>query len=266
MFDEEIEHNWAEAASKNPRLFDGSKFRLHSATVKDGKVIMKLGLTGYKEYLGTNLLQENRFRVLVEDGQKNHNDANAYLSNALGCEALLLTTDLQAVFLRRSGAVGSCCGEYNGPSGHPEPGQVGLPKDGNGVAFADCSDIGEKVCAQLFDSVVDEIHAETNIPLNSLSAPLLMGTMADSRKKPDLLFFVTTSLDVDAVRACYNSDPEEAWESDRLAFVAESDLKQCGLPLTQVTQAAIQLYTQHVHNDVAHGKIASMQQVNSLPF
>lgn len=244
-----IEDRWAAAVARNPRTFDGSKFRMARITWADGQSAIKLdlGLTSYKEYLGTNRLDEPDFLKLGRDGQDALGDAAAHLSNALGCEALLLTVDKQVVLLRRSTAVGTHEGLYNGPSGHPEPGSAGLPKDGSAALAAvlageAAAEASQRVRQELFASVLDEICAETNVPRDSLSAPRLIGCMADSRGKPDLLFFVQTSLDGAAVRDCYARGAEEGWESDRLALVAIAEMKQCRLQKTPVTRAAIECF------------------------
>mmetsp|Transcript_82866 Transcript_82866/g.238105 ORF Transcript_82866/g.238105 Transcript_82866/m.238105 type:complete len:298 (-) Transcript_82866:272-1165(-) len=242
ILDTLIEKQWGAAVARNPRTFDGSKFRLDGITWVEGgcAVEFRFGLTSYKEYLGTNRLEDAQFLQLRRDGEESHGDACAHLSNALGCEALLLTSDRQVVLLRRSAAVGTHGGLYNGPSGHPEPGSAGLPKDG--VAALGATVGGEEadvVRRELFKSVLDEISAETNVPHDSLTQPKLIGCMADVRGKPDVLFFVQTTLDAAAVRECYDRGAEEGWESDRLTFMSEADLASCALPMTAVTRVAI---------------------------
>mmetsp|Transcript_75193 Transcript_75193/g.243394 ORF Transcript_75193/g.243394 Transcript_75193/m.243394 type:complete len:273 (-) Transcript_75193:304-1122(-) len=159
ILDTLIEKQWGAAVARNPRTFDGSKFRLDGITWVEGgcAVELRLGLTSYKEYMGTNRLEDAQFLQLRRDGEESHGDACAHLSNALGCEALLLTSDRQVVLLRRSAAVGTHGGLYNGPSGHPEPGSAGLPKDG--VAALGATVGGEEVDVvrrELFKSVFCE--------------------------------------------------------------------------------------------------------------
>lgn len=234
-----IDERWSAAVEANPRIFDGSKFRLkHIAWSPDGQAVgLQLGLTGYKEYLGTNRLEEDLWRQLRDDGERVHGDAAAHLSNALGCEAIFLTSDGQAVMLRRSGAVGTHSGLYNGPSGHPEPSHAGLLADG-----CDSDSIEERVCQELFDSVLQEVHEETNVPREVLSPPRLIGCMADATGKPDIIFLVRTSMDSNSVRDCYSKGAVEGWESDRLTFQPVSKLAECELPMTAVTRAAVDCF------------------------
>ena len=83
---------WSAATAKNPRIFDGSKFRLHRAAVAsdNSTVLLELGLTSYREYLGTNRLPAAERDQLEADGRAAHGDAAAVMSNALGCETILL--------------------------------------------------------------------------------------------------------------------------------------------------------------------------------
>lgn len=242
-----IENSWSAAVARNPRVFDGSKFRLQRiAWSNDGaKVELDLGLTSYKEYLGTNRLEPPLRLQLEKDGESTHGDRNAYLSNALGCETVLVTSDGQAVLLRRSGAVATHSGLYNGPSGHPEPAHAGVEEAGRpghtlvpSTEDATGNEAEQRACQELFDSVLQEVHEETNVPREQLTPPRLIGCMADATGKPDLLFKTDTFLDAAGVRECYAQGAVEAWESDRLAFHPVDALGECPLPMTAVTRAA----------------------------
>ncbi|CAK9031893.1 unnamed protein product [Durusdinium trenchii] len=187
--EDEIESSWEAALAKNPRLFNGSKFRLRRVSLVSSTcppvLTMELGLTSYKEYLGTNRLSAEKRKRFEDDGQK-HGDKGAHFSNALGCEAVLCTSDQQMVLLRRSGAVGTHAGLYNGPSGHPEPKNLGL----DDVLPDPSRELSEAVRRELFQSALDEVVAETGVAVETLSEPVLMGIMVDSTQKPDALFFV----------------------------------------------------------------------------
>ncbi|CAE7836651.1 Nudt22 [Symbiodinium microadriaticum] len=226
--DSRIEEIWTEAVTKNSRIYDGSKFRLQGVSWSRGLLQVDLGLTGYKEYLGT-LVGPWR----SADSSRSMGSA-AHFSQALGCEAVLATADGQAVLLRRSGAVGTNSGLYNGPSGHPEPKNV---SEAPAASASSSSSIA--VQQELFRSVVDEAVAETNVPRESLAEPELMGFMADSTGKPDVLFLLRTSFTSEEVQLAYSKGAEEAWESDRLTFWPLTKLHECSLPLTAVTRAAI---------------------------
>ena len=243
-----IERVWesklTRAAASGGKLFDQSKFRLHAIKWTGGAtrgppiVDVCLGLTSYKEYVGTNLIGDDERRVLEADGTTSHADPCAHLSNALGCETILLTSDEQVVLLRRSSAVSTGTGLYNGPSGHAEPSHARIDQhaqDPDAMAEA-----AERAADELFGAILQEVHDETNVPIADLSAPLLIGAMADSSRKPDLLFVTMTRLDADRVRAAYAQGANEGWESDRLAFWPSARLAECEdeLPLTAVTRAA----------------------------
>lgn len=246
--DDEIDATWnrrlAAAKASGGKLFDMSKFRLHRIgwSGRGGEELcIELGLTSYKEYVGTNQAPSERRVALEVDGVAACGDCTAHLSNALGVETLLLTSDKKVVLLRRSAKVSGHIGLYNGPSGHAEPSHAGL--DGElfrptGLAASGLA------CAELFGSVKQEVHEETNVPLDALTEPRLIGAMADSSHKPDLLFVTTTTLDAAGVRAAYARGATEGWESDKLAFWPADDLAACprALPLTPVTRAALECY------------------------
>ena len=240
----------ATTQARGGRLFNATKFRLHSIQwaddgARDG-VVIELGLTCYKDYVGTNLLPDAERLALEAAGGSA--DPNAHLSNALGCETVLLTSDGLVTMLRRSGAVATGTGLYNGPSGHPEPSHAGI--EGHASNESDASVVTrleELARAEIFRSVLLEVHEETNVPLAALSEPRLIGAMADRSRKPDLLFVTHTKLSANEVRAAYAAGAVEGWESDRLAFCSLGQQQEGqelapnvgDLPLTAVTRAAI---------------------------
>lgn len=207
-----------------------------------GVVTLDLGLTSYAEYLGTNRLDARDARdVRVRDGVRNFGDPGAHFANALGCETLLITSDEHVVLLLRSSAVATHSGNYNGPSGHPEPTNVGITPDtwrhsGAGEALS------KAACSELFDSVVQEVVDESNVPRASLSEPRLLGAMTDSAGKPDILFVTRTDLDCGAVREAYARGGKESWESEGLTLINVADIGSIRMPLAATTRAAIECF------------------------
>lgn len=229
---------WAARLAASPRMFDAPKYRLASTAASEGQCVLRVGLTGYREYIGTHLSPE--FSRLVADGES-INDANAHLSCALGVETVLLTADDHIVLLRRSREVATSAGEYNGPSGHPEPEQA----VGGLTASADA------VKDQLWAAVLAETVEETNVRADSLQEPLLIGAMLDERRKPDLIFCTRTTLSSEEVLAAYRAGAPDAWESSGMIAVPPAprsaggtvggwDCGALGVRLTAVTQAAMQ--------------------------
>jgi len=231
-----IDEVWREKLASGARLFDQTKFRLRRIARTAAGVEMEVGLTRYKEYIGTHA--GGRVLALQAAAEAAHGERRAHLSCALGCEAVLLTRERQVVLLRRSGATASHQRLYNGPSGHAEPAHAGVETHGGMCADSAAA----RVVRELFEAIVQEVHEETNIPKESLSEPLLIGAMEDSRLKPDLLFLLSTSLDAAAVRACYSRGATEVWESDKLVFWPADTIDSCSLPLTPVTRAAIDCF------------------------
>jgi hypothetical protein len=233
--DSRIDELWRAKLDGGSKLFDQSKFRLRRIGWEGRRIRLELGLTGYKEYIGTHRRPENELAALEAAGSAMHGEPRAHLSCALGCEAILLTADRQVVLLRRSAKTATHSGLYNGPSGHPEPQHAGIEAH---TPSAQCAATEERVVSELFSSIVDEVHDETNLPRNTLSDVELIGAMEDGVRKPDLLFLLRTSHDAAGVRTCYERGAVEGWESDRLAFWPVDSLESCDLPLTPVTRAA----------------------------
>ena len=67
--EEAVETVWAGKLAANPRMFDASKFRMVGAeTTDDGVLLLSMGITSYKEYIGTNLQPEPDLSALIGRG------------------------------------------------------------------------------------------------------------------------------------------------------------------------------------------------------
>lgn len=115
-----IETIWNNRLKENPRLFNGTKFRLHSVTSdSSGVFTMNIGLTDYREYLGTNWAPGvERLRAL---GQREFADPQAFLSDPMGVGAFVVTCDDHVIFLKRSLHCAEAPAMWDIPGGHAEP-------------------------------------------------------------------------------------------------------------------------------------------------
>lgn len=198
--EQHIEAIWTDRVTKEPWLFNGAKFRLHSALLTltengpmaehalqntthlrhdEGEhsesalkspeglakskqpcvVKLQLGLTCYKDYLGTNWSREAE--KLQSHGRNECLDPQAFLSQPLGVGAVLATVDGDVVLLRRSQKVAEAAGLLDIPGGHPEPKMVcpGVSEEDicvellQGKERAVVSEIFSSVCAEISDEV-----------------------------------------------------------------------------------------------------------------
>lgn len=228
-----VEELWQAKLASDARVFNGTKFRFSGWECgqrpsangdADAQLLLRLGLTDYREYVGTNLRPEPELAELMEAGRVEHGgDHTACLSNALGVETMLITADGKMVLLQRSAAVATHSGLYNGPSGHPEPSHVpGCVElaDESLQTKSGAKSLASRVLHELFDSVRQETHEETNVPLETLDEPRLIGAMAEvPTSKPDLLFISRTTLSATDVLECFQQGGADAWESDRVLLV-----------------------------------------------
>merc|ERR1711911_5990 len=70
--DEAIDKIWNELYEKNQRLYNGSKFRFSNLNILVDQVVLDVGLSCYKDLLGTNC--HSLGRELQEYGLENHKD------------------------------------------------------------------------------------------------------------------------------------------------------------------------------------------------
>lgn len=94
---------------------------LTSKPEKQGEYILllRLGLTSYKDYLGTNWSEHAQ--ELCRRGEVEFGDTFSFLAQPLGVGAVLCTIDENIVLIRRSQKVAEAGGLLDIPGGHPEP-------------------------------------------------------------------------------------------------------------------------------------------------
>uniref|UniRef100_A0A3Q2Z913 Nudix (nucleoside diphosphate linked moiety X)-type motif 22 n=1 Tax=Hippocampus comes TaxID=109280 RepID=A0A3Q2Z913_HIPCM len=202
-----IEEVWTARVSKEPWLFDGAKFRLHS-TASAPLLTLRLGLTSYKDYLGTNW--SSRAVELHKRGEAEFGSSQALLAQPLGVGAVVCTGDGQVVFIRRSQEVAEAGGKLDLPGGHPEPKRSGgSPESLTKQKHRWPSHALGLICQQV------------NIPLSSLGEPLLMGMILNhtSAGRPSAEFYISCSLSSDKIRELYWKGGAEANESTDIVFL-----------------------------------------------
>ncbi|KAM9302173.1 uridine diphosphate glucose pyrophosphatase NUDT22 [Gastrophryne carolinensis] len=263
LMEQQILLDWEQRQLQQPWVFNGAKFRLHSVqsegdisaqdevpegnknTLKPeyrneaehkghetvashanmaegGGLTLHLALTCYRDFLGTNWSAEAK--ALQERGGQEYGDPEAYLAQPLGVGAALQCKDNVFVLLRRSHRVGEAPGQLDVPGGHPEPKAVApnIPEEELSLEVLK----PELVIRELFSSVLAEIRDEVNLPLSTLSEPLLLGIARNhtSAGRPSAEFYVRCSLTSEEVREKYLQGGPEAHESTEIIFLERQDL------------------------------------------
>ncbi|XP_077466376.1 uridine diphosphate glucose pyrophosphatase NUDT22-like [Stigmatopora argus] len=236
-----IEEVWTARVSKEPWLFNGAKFRLHSfhaapentdsmhSQSTDDKetrplLTLRVGITSYKDYLGTNW--SSRAAELRRRGEAELGNSQALLAQPLGVGAVVCTGDGQVVFIRRSREVAEAGGKLDIPGGHPEPKVVCERLGETKIDLNLLRKTPEAIVAELFSSICAEIRDEVNIPLCSLGEPILMGMALNhtSAGRPSAEFYISCSLSSDQVRELYWKGGAEASESTDIVFLSCAEL------------------------------------------
>ncbi|RUS76914.1 hypothetical protein EGW08_015317 [Elysia chlorotica] len=233
VFDEETHSNenfdpinsvWGHRIKNNPRLFNATKFRIYSVeSVEQDAVVMSLGVTDYKHFLGTNWAPY--VQHLQSKGAELHDNTQAFLSDALGVGASVITNDNFLMFLLRSEHCAEAPGTWDVPGGHAEPKEIigDVPLQDIRLTSLDSS----KVVHEIFDSILREVTDEVNIPRERLSAPLYTGTHRNmtSAGRPSVAFEIKCSLSKEEVLQLYTKGSQsEADESTNILFLPWSDI------------------------------------------
>ncbi|XP_062331963.1 uridine diphosphate glucose pyrophosphatase NUDT22 [Osmerus eperlanus] len=189
---------------------------------------LRLGLTCYKDFLGTNWSQ--KAGELRRRGETEFGDPLALLAQPLGVGGVLCTRDGQVVLIRRSQRVAEAGGLLDIPGGHPEPKAVceGVCVREDKISVELLQKREEAVVTELFSSVCTEIRDEVNVPMGSLGEPVLMGVALNhtSSGRPSAEFYIRCSLSSAEIRELYWQGGTEAHESTDIVFLSQTDLLQ----------------------------------------
>nr|XP_042115980.1 uridine diphosphate glucose pyrophosphatase NUDT22 isoform X2 [Peromyscus maniculatus bairdii] len=111
---------------------------------------------------------------------------------------------------------------------------------------------GELVVQELFSSVLQEICDEVNLPLHTLSRPLLLGIACNetSAGRASAEFYVQCSLTSEEIRSYYMNGGPEAHESTGIIFVETQRVQrlqetEMWTQLCPSAKGAILLYNRH---------------------
>ncbi|CAL1539718.1 unnamed protein product [Lymnaea stagnalis] len=204
---------WTKRLLENPRLFNATKFRIHhvaNCDMEKDKINMYLGVTDYKEFIGSNWAPNAK--EIQGKGIELHNNSQAFLSDALGVGASVLTTDNRLILLKRSDHCGEAPGLWDVPGGHAEPMKIVGDKN---LEEIDVSSMDSSaVLHEVFDSIIREIVDEVNIPLDQLGEAFYMGTHRNKQSagRPSLAFVVKCSLSSEEVQALYKQGSQQEAE------------------------------------------------------
>lgn len=234
-----IDRAWEARLASNPALFNGRKFRLaRCVRVDAATAVLHVGLTDYKTYLGIG----NDLEAFLPPGDGARGDPWRRLSRKLGVSGIVHTSDDGMVCLRRSGRVGAYPGLVDVPGGHPEPDAVAARSSSSSAG--ETSMRGEDVLRECRDSIVEEIHAEVNIPVAHLATPLLLGIVYQGKcLTPTLVYYVKCSLGDAEISRWYEKGPEEAFESTELKFISmASTTTTLGPEFTPAAQGCWEIY------------------------
>lgn len=212
------------AAQQSGRLlYDGPLARLVRAEARAEDVLLELGPTSYREFIGTHL----------------HNTGEALaagvdcLAHAIGVSAVVMTADGYLALGRRSERV-----VYHGGFLHPFGGMVEQLGEGGGVSM------------DVFGSIIREAQEELGVKPHEVSDVVLIGLVRDrALHQPELIFDLSIRFTRDEVRAVFDANAPDA-EHTAVEFVhgdPETVLAflDPARQLTPVAEAAVLLHGRH---------------------
>jgi len=237
---------WAVRVARNPKLYNGTKFRLKRCELADddagGEVVVRarLELTDYKTFLGTNLA-DDWFALAIDsssrDGDDDDDDSNEIVARASSCGRVVVRDDshrnrrfadalgncvcLRAadgrfLALHRSDDVGEAPGALVFPGGHAEPKAVG---------FDDATRGSMDVSEYMFRAASDELREELGIHPHHVSPLRCLGvTRRVVNARSCMVFYATTDLTSEEILRDHYPRAEDGFESARAAALDVDEL------------------------------------------
>uniref|UniRef100_A0A1D1XH06 Nudix hydrolase 9 n=1 Tax=Anthurium amnicola TaxID=1678845 RepID=A0A1D1XH06_9ARAE len=218
---------WSQRIQENPSLYNGQKFRYGGCTLKSGddsrqnSVSLKLGLTDYRTFVGTNLnpLWENFLASSEDDTVRCW-----HMASPLGNGAIVETSDKRILVLQRSFNVGEFPGYFVFPGGHSEPKEIGISGHPTDEILTDSEVLNEKVAEEMFDGISREVVEEIGVPAPSLTDPIFIGiSRRELNVRPTAFFFLQCNLESKEVQQLY-SNAQDGYESTQLYAMSRSDI------------------------------------------
>ena len=245
-----IERIWSVKSQENARLFNQSKYRLasHGWDEDVRRMKMMVGLTDYKDHMGTNLSKDVDKYVGVGDSRF------AMMSQCVGVGAWVITTDNKVVLVESAPWKGEQACKIDRPGGHAEPDESLklLPEDKRSNENIS----NDLVRKELFECIQKEVRDEVNISLEHQNKPELLGVIYNLEKggRLALEFFICLDLASEKVRELYNKGGAEADESTNIFFIEVKDVKNSEVDpkivkrLTPHATGSIELLKRRLHS------------------
>lgn len=215
-----IEENWEEATKSNNRTFNQSKFRLasHWFDEETEMVVLNVGITDYKDHLGTNLSQKYRDQFYTGTG-----DRFGRMSQAIAVGAWVVTTDNKVLLVETAPWKGEQACKVDRPGGHAEPDES--LKGLQGGQYRDLTQ--DLVIEEIFESISKEVRDEVNLGLEVQKAPELLGVITNLERggRSALEFLIELTISSEEVMSLYKMGGVEADESTNLFFLDLQDIK-----------------------------------------
>ncbi|KAJ4971947.1 hypothetical protein NE237_005046 [Protea cynaroides] len=242
-----ISETWDRRIGENPSLYNGEKFRYgghvlykHGDSNQVSHVCLQLGLTDYRNFIGTNLnnLWE-KFLLPAEDDSIRCQ----HTSSPLGNGAVVETSDKKIIVLQRSNNVGEFPGHIVFPGGHPEPHEIGILAHQHENDSTDSRHINKKVSQEMFDSIIREVVEEIGVPATSLSNPVFIGiSRRELNVRPAAFFFINCNLESREIQQLY-CNAQDSYESTHLYFVSRNELENMTSKMPGCHSGGFALYT-----------------------
>eukprot|EP00090_Calanus_glacialis_P005240 TRINITY_DN14058_c0_g1_i1.p1 TRINITY_DN14058_c0_g1~~TRINITY_DN14058_c0_g1_i1.p1 ORF type:complete len:295 (-),score=75.55 TRINITY_DN14058_c0_g1_i1:37-921(-) len=216
-----IETIWSMKSENNSRLFNQSKYRLahHCWDEKSKRAEMFLGLTDYKDHMGTNLSENVDKYVSVGSSRFD------MMSQCVGVGAWVITADNKVILVESAAWKGEQACKIDRPGGHAEPDESVKLLAEDKKEYKYISD--ELVRKELFECIQKEVRDEINVSLEHQLNPELLGVIYNLEKggRLALEFFICLDIDSEKVRDLYNKGGAEADESTNIFFIDVEDVK-----------------------------------------
>jgi hypothetical protein len=217
-----------------------SMYRLNGASLDNTRLVLNIGVTDFKEYIGTTqrALQDPSFRTRIMNfGLEDHANPNYYFANPLSTCAVLVTADNYVPIGLRGNTVAIYPNTH-----HIIGGYVKINED-KSTSFC------EKYI-DLFANMKKELEQEIGVTSPDITSVDFLGIARNTiTRGPEALYFVQLTLTRDELEQRWKNRARDKYEHRNLTFYPKAELccflEQQKGNIVPSGEAALTLFMQH---------------------
>ena len=217
-----------------------SMYRLNDATLEGNRLVIDMGVTNFKDYIGTSqraLLDPEFRKILMAAGVTDHNNPNHYFSNPLATCSSIVTSDGFILVGTRSEKVAIYPGVPHVTGGY-------VKVNGDNRPDFTVKDV------DLFSNMRKELYEELGLTDEDVTSKDFLGIVRNLiTRAPEALYNISLNINSDELHHRWKTKSRDRFEHRNITFYSRDELpgflrKNEGT-MVPTGEATLKLFLQH---------------------